>query len=208
MFPRPEHPSTPAHGWLSTLRHGLDLIVAFATLRDVDTSPEAGWRDADDPFDRASSTRPVVAVPPATAAAKSLHIGRTSRPDRAWVAALADAGPVSRAGSGTSAGGAIGRAIERASAPDTARPRASSAPGTARPRASSAPGAARPRASRSEHRGEPTPARPPHPHRRPLTAAPRTRRPGTVRPEPQLCLTPIAARRSRPTPAPARGARH
>jgi hypothetical protein len=186
MFPRPEHPSTPVHGWLSTLRHGLDLIVAFATLRDVDTSPEAGWRDADAPFDHASSTRSVVAVPPATAAAKSLQIGRGSRSDRGFVAALADAEPAARAGSGASAAGTIGRAVERASAPD----------------------AAHSRASRTEHRGEPVPARSPHPHRRPLSAAPRTRRPGTVRPEPQLCLTPLAARRTRPTPAPARGARH
>jgi hypothetical protein len=186
MFPLPEHPSIPAHGWLSTLRHGLDLIVAFATLRDVDTSPEAGWRDADGPFDHASMTRPVVAVPPATAAAKSLQIARILRSDRVRVGALADAEPVGSAGSGGSAAGAIGRAIERASAPDSARPRA----------------------TRAEHRAEPVPARSPHPHRRPLSAAPRTRRPGTVRPEPQLCLTPLAARRTRPTPALARGARH
>ena len=144
MFPRSEHPSTPAHGWLATLRHGLDLIVAFATLRDVDTSPEAGWRDADDPFPCASPTPRVVAVPPATVAAKRLNHGALVR------------------------------------------------------------------APRDEHRGEPAPVRPahPHPHRRALTRSSRTRRPGAVRPEPQLCLTPIAARRTRPTPAPARGARH
>ena len=148
MFPRPEHPSTPAHGWLATLRHGLDLIVAFATLRDVDTSPEAGWRDADDPSDRASRTRPVAAVPPATAAAKRL----TGHPDRGATAAARTA--------------PAGREVGAAAMPAA------------------------------------------HPHRRPLSTPSRGRRPGAVRPAPQPCLTPLVARRGRPTPAPARGARH
>jgi hypothetical protein len=156
MFPRPAHPRTPAHGWLSTLRHGLDLIVAFATLRDVNTSPEAGWRDADGPFPCTSPTCPVVAVPPATVAAKQLHAGRPARPVVARTAASA--------------------------ATDPARDSSPAAAGA--------------------------PAQPVHPHRRPLSRSSRTRRPGSVRPEPQLCLTPIAARRTRPAPAPARGARH
>ena len=166
MFPLPEHPSSPAHGWLSTLRHGLDLIVAFATLRDVDPSPEAGWRDADDPFDCASFMRPVVAVPPATAAAKHLRTSGYARPD------LAHAG---------------GERTRTARA-DHAGPAAPARADHARPAAP----------ARVAH----------HPHRRPVTAPSRTRRPGAVRPEPQPCLTPLVARRSRPTAAPARGARH
>ena len=165
MFPLPEHPSSPAHGWLSTLRHGLDLIVAFATLRDVDPSPEAGWRDADDPFDCASFMRPVVAVPPATAAAKHLRTSGYARPDLAH------------------AGGERTRTARADHAGPAAPARADHA-------------ARRPRPCRA-------PPAPPPGHRAVADAPP-----GRRRPEPQPCLTPLVARRSRPTAAPARGARH
>ena len=41
MFPRPDRPDRPAHAWLDALRHGLDLLVAFATLRDAEAPPDS-----------------------------------------------------------------------------------------------------------------------------------------------------------------------
>jgi len=35
MFPHAPAPDTPSRRWAATLRHGLDVLVAFATLRDV-----------------------------------------------------------------------------------------------------------------------------------------------------------------------------
>jgi hypothetical protein len=207
MFPHAEHPRTPAHGWLSSLRHGLDLIVAFATLRDVDPSPEAGWRDADDPLDRASSTRPVVAVPPATVAAKHLRTAGSARPEVARAAAPVGARP---ARSAWTAPVGADPCRGTSAAPAGADPCRGTSAAPAGADLGSGPPAAggRARASRVDHRGDPAATRATHPHRRPLTTPSRTRRPGAVRPEPQPCLTPLVARRSRPTPAPTRGARH
>jgi len=89
--------------------------------------------------------------------------------------------------------------------------------GASESRPSASESALRPGPDRSDHRpsdrslrraadGAEPPAS--HPHRRPLRRASRLRRPGAVRHEPQPCLTPIVARRARPTRAPARGARH
>ncbi|MEA2322972.1 MAG: hypothetical protein QOD81_2822 [Solirubrobacteraceae bacterium] len=44
MFPRPEHPAPPARPWRHTLRATLDLVVAFATLRDAESPAEAADR--------------------------------------------------------------------------------------------------------------------------------------------------------------------
>ena len=131
MFPRPNRPARPAHAWLDALRDGLDLLVAFATLRDAEAPPET------DEITCAAgiSWPPADTIRPATAAGRR-------------------------------------RAAERAGRPDGTEPRAA------------------------------------HPHRRPLRRATRLRRPGAVRPEPQACLTPIVARRTRSTQPPARGARH
>ena len=41
MFPRPNRPDRPAHAWLDAVRHGLDLLVAFATLRDAEARRRA-----------------------------------------------------------------------------------------------------------------------------------------------------------------------
>ena len=45
MFPRPERPHRPAEAWLNALRRGLDLVVAFATLRDAELPPDDGASD-------------------------------------------------------------------------------------------------------------------------------------------------------------------
>jgi hypothetical protein len=37
MFPRADRPVHPVRAWADTLRRGLDVLVAFATLRDADT---------------------------------------------------------------------------------------------------------------------------------------------------------------------------
>jgi hypothetical protein len=37
MFPRADRPARPARAWSETLRRGLDVLIAFATLRDADT---------------------------------------------------------------------------------------------------------------------------------------------------------------------------
>jgi hypothetical protein len=37
MFPRADHSVHPARAWSETLRRGLDVLVAFATLRDAHT---------------------------------------------------------------------------------------------------------------------------------------------------------------------------
>jgi hypothetical protein len=133
MFPRPNRPDRPAHAWLDAVRNGLDLLVAFATLRDAEGPPEY-----DENMPGAGMLWPLAdVIPPATAAGRR----------------------------------AAERATHRAAAP------------------SDVPAAD-------------------HPHRWPLRPATRPRRPGAVRPEPQPCLTPIVARRARPTRAPARGARH
>jgi len=186
MFPRPNRPDRPALAWLDAVRHGLDLLVAFATLRDAEAPPETdettltagiSWPRAD-------------TVPPATAA------GRRRAAERAGQPAGAD-------------GAEQSARLPAADRPnDSARRRAAD-------RASES--ALRPGADRSDHRpsdrslrraadGAEPPAS--HPHRRPLRRASRLRRPGAVRHEPQPCLTPIVARRARPTRAPARGARH
>src|ERR1700750_1704886 len=47
MFPRPERPHRPAEAWLNALRRGLDLVVAFATLRDAELPPDDGDERAD-----------------------------------------------------------------------------------------------------------------------------------------------------------------
>jgi hypothetical protein len=141
MFPRPDRPTRSAHGWLEAIRHGLDLVVAFATLRDAETPLDA--RETA-PADRAAQAWGASVVPPATAAAR-----------RRFMLA-AEARDTTSAGRATgSAAPAAGSAARRATPP------------------------------------------PPHPHRRPLRAVTRPRRPGGVRPEPQPCLTPLVARRAR-----------
>src|SRR5215470_16637454 len=42
MFPRPDRPHRTAGTWLDALRRGLDLVVAFATLRDAELPPDDG----------------------------------------------------------------------------------------------------------------------------------------------------------------------
>ena len=141
MFPRPNRPDRPAHAWLDAVRHGLDLLVAFATLRDAEAPPETDETTltAGLSWPRADTIAPATATGRRRAAERSDH-RPSDRPQRR--------------------------------ATDGAEPPAS------------------------------------HPHRRPLRRASRLRRPGAVRPEPQACLTPIVARRARPTRTPARGARH
>jgi hypothetical protein len=198
MFPRPNRPDRPALAWLDAVRHGLDLLVAFATLRDAEAPPETdettltagiSWPRAD-------------TVPPATAA------GRRRAAERAGLPAGADGAEQSARLP------AADRAKESARLPAADRAK-ESARRRAADRASES--ALRPGPDRSDHRpsdrslrraadGAEPPAS--HPHRRPLRRASRLRRPGAVRHEPQPCLTPIVARRARPTRAPARGARH
>ena len=67
MFPRPDRPTRPAHAWLDAIRHGLDLVVAFATLRDAETPVDARESAA---ADRAAQAWAASVVPPATAAAR------------------------------------------------------------------------------------------------------------------------------------------
>ena len=67
MFPRPDRPTHPAHGWLDAIRHGLDLVVAFATLRDAETPVDARETAS---ADRAAQAWAASVVPPATAAAR------------------------------------------------------------------------------------------------------------------------------------------
>ena len=154
MFPHPNRPDRPAHAWLDALRHGLDLLVACATLRDAEAPPESD----ETPFAAGISWPRAAMLAPATAAGRR-------------------------------------RAAERAGA-DIAQQHV-------------ADGAAQHVAERAEQhiaQGAQQPAA--HPHRRPLRPATRVRRPGGIRPEPQACLTPIVARRTRSTRAPARGAHH
>jgi hypothetical protein len=157
MFPRPNRPDRPAHAWLDAVRHGLDLLVAFATLRDAEAPPE---------YDE---TAPGAGV--------------------SWPRADAIA-PITAAGR---------RAAERA--------KRHAADGWDRRAPDHSDRRLGDHSDRRPADRAKTPA-PPHPHRRPVRPAPRVRRPGAVRPEPQLCLTPIVPRRARPTRAPARGARH
>src|SRR6478736_2872424 len=69
MFPRPDRLTHPAHGWLDAIRHGLDLVVAFATLRDAETPVDAR--------ETASADRPALT---AAAGASSPAAPRAIRP--------------------------------------------------------------------------------------------------------------------------------
>ena len=169
MFPRPNRPDRPALAWLDAVRHGLDLLVAFATLRDAEAPPETdettltagiSWPRAD-------------TVPPATAAGRRRAAERAGRP----VATERSEQSTRQRAADRSEQRAADRSEQRAD-----------------------------RSGRRAADGAEPPAA--HPHRRPLRPATRLRRPGAVRPEPQACLTPVVARRTRSTRAPARGARH
>lgn len=194
MFPRPDRPARPAHAWLDAVRHGLDLIVAFATLRDAEAPPEA-----DETTPAAGISRPHAdTIPPATAAGRRRAAERAGQPARAEQSARQSAADRANAS-------APRRAADRAneSAPRRAADRANESDPQRADRSAQRPSD---RSQRRAAEGAEPPAS--HPHRRPLHRASRLRRPGAVRPEPQACLTPIVARRARPTRAPARGARH
>jgi hypothetical protein len=135
MFPRADRATQPARTWAETLRRGIDVLVAFATLRDAE--------------------------PPSNGAQAPPDLTRSRASDRF------------RRGAGEPKG----------------RPGRSGMPGAS-------PG-------RDVANTEPSV----HPHRRPVTAPVRARRPGSVRPQPQQCLTPLAARRSRRPGVPTGGAR-
>src|SRR6185503_3648788 len=76
MFPRPNRPARPAHAWLDALRDGLDLLVAFATLRDAEAPPET-----DDITCAAGiSWPPADTIRPATAAGRRRAAERAGRP--------------------------------------------------------------------------------------------------------------------------------
>ena len=169
MFPRPNRPARPAHAWLDALRDGLDLLVAFATLRDAEAPPET-----DDITCAAGiSWPPADTIRPATAAGRRRAAERAGRP----VATERSERSTRQRAADRSEQRAADRSEQRAD-----------------------------RSGRRAADGAESPAA--HPHRRPLRPATRLRRPGAVRPEPQACLTPIVARRTRSTRAPARGARH
>jgi hypothetical protein len=229
MFP---HPNRPAHAWLDAVRHGLDLLVAFATLRDAEAPPEYGgtvpgaglsWPRAD-------------AIPPATAAGRRAAERARQRAaessDRRAAAGVDHATEsldrrraegVDRAADSSDrrAADSSGRAADSSDrrAADRSDRRAADRSGRAADRSGRAADRSDRRAADQAGRrptdgshgpapGRAKPPAPAHPHRRPLRPATRLRRPGAVRPEPQPCLTPIVARRARPTRAPARGARH
>jgi hypothetical protein len=137
MFPRADPPAHPARAWADALRRALDVLVAFATLRDADASSDGG---------------PTAREP---ARSMSLPTAPELAPSRA-----AD------------------RLRRRAEEP------------ARHVRSSGAVGA-------KTRRGVAGPEHAVHPHRRALTAPVRQRRPGAVRPQPQPCLTPLAARRAR-----------
>jgi len=185
MFPRPNRPARPAHAWLDALRDGLDLLVAFATLRDAEAPPET------DEITCAAgiSWPPADTIRPATAAGRRRAAERAGRP----VATERSEQSTRQRAADRSEQRAADRSEQRAA--DRSEQRAADR--------------SEQRADRSGRRaadGAESPAA--HPHRRPLRPATRLRRPGAVRPEPQACLTPIVARRTRSTRAPARGARH
>jgi hypothetical protein len=152
MFPRHHRSDSAAHGWLDAIRHGLDLVVAFATLRDTEAP-----LDADDMASEDGAWTREPGVRPATVAGRRAAARRAEQPDGAGRVEWADG--------------------SRRNRPDPSR--------------------------QPDRTGAP-----PHPHRRPLRPAARTRRPGVVRPEPQPCLTPIVPRRTRTARPPSRGARH
>src|SRR6476469_1715158 len=66
MFPHPNRPDRPAHAWLDALRHGLDLLVACATLRDAEAPPESD----ETPFAAGISWPRAAMLAPATAAGR------------------------------------------------------------------------------------------------------------------------------------------
>jgi hypothetical protein len=66
MFPHPNRPDSSAHAWLDAIRHGLDLVVAFATLRDAG---EPRSSDGMDPGDAGHWPR-ADEIPPVTAAGR------------------------------------------------------------------------------------------------------------------------------------------
>jgi len=207
MFPRANRPDRPAHAWLDAVRHGLDLLVAFATLRGAEAPPE----NDETTFGAGFSWPRADSIPPATAAGRRRAAERdqpAADPSEHHTADRSEWRTGKRAAAGRSQQGtgkraAAGRSQQGTGKRATAgRSEQGTAPFTTRASAKRTADRSQPRAA---ERADPPAA---HPHRRPLRPAARHRRPGAVRPEPQPCLTPIVPRRARPTRAPARGARH
>ena len=193
MFPFPNRPARPAHAWLDALRDGLDLLVAFATLRDAEAPPET------DEITCAAgvSWPPADTIRAATAAGRRRAAERAGRP----VATERSERSTRQRAADRSEQRAADRSEQRAA--DRSEQRAAD---RSEQRAADQSEQRADRSGRRAADGAEPPAA--HPHRRPLRPATRLRRPGAVRPEPQACLTPVVARRTRSTRAPARGARH